>query len=109
MSGGYFGYSNYQMNDMIDSIERLLNKQGKLKDKSELYMGDDYYVKYPEELYNITYSKEVQEKLIEGIKSLKIASVYTKRIDWFLSDDDGEDNFLSRLEDELNKINREYE
>jgi len=37
----------------------------------------------------------------EGIKALRIASIYTKRIDWFLSGDDGEDTFLEKLSNDL--------
>ena len=39
-----------------------------------------------------------------GIKALKIAEVYAHRIDYFLAGDDGDENFLKRLQDELNEI-----
>ena len=40
----------------------------------------------------------------EAIKALKIAQVYAQRVDWLLSGDDGEESFLSRLDDELKKL-----
>jgi len=104
MSGGHFDYKQYQINEIIDSIERELNSQGKPKSKSELWMDDDYYKKYPEEKYYITHPKEIQEEFKNAIKILKQASVYTQRIDWYLSGDDGEESFLSRLNNELNKL-----
>lgn len=103
MSGGYFNHNQYQIDEIVDIIERKLNRQGKKKFKNELYGSDEYYKKYPEEKFHIIYSEIVQEKMREAIKQLKIASVYVKRIDWFLSGDDGEESFLKRLQDDLNK------
>jgi len=103
MSGGHFNYQQYQIADIADHIERELNQQGKLKDKDELYMDDDHYNKYPEEKFYYTYPEEVQEKLREAVKQLKIAAVYAHRVDWFLSGDDGEESFLERLEEDLKK------
>jgi hypothetical protein len=40
----------------------------------------------------------------EAVKALKIAQVYAQRVDWLLSGDDGEESFLSRLDDELKKL-----
>jgi hypothetical protein len=62
MSGGYFEYNQYRINDIVDSIERELNKQGKEKPQSELYGDDEFYRKYPEERVYYTYPKEIQEK-----------------------------------------------
>ena len=46
----------------------------------------------------------MQEKLIEAVRQLKIAAVYAQRVDWLLSDDDGEETFLERLADDLNAL-----
>ena len=105
MSGGYFDYQQYCINHIADDIEYELNKQGKEKPKDELYLSSEYYEKYPEELYFYTYPENVQEKMKEAVKYLRIASIYTQRVDWFLSGDDGEESFLSRLEKELNELN----
>lgn len=40
----------------------------------------------------------------EAIKALKIAHIYAQRVDWYLSGDDGEKSFLSRLEQELKDV-----
>ena len=105
MSGGYFDYKQYHIDDMVDSIERELNYQGKEKPKDELYHDKEYYLKYPEEKLYPSYPEEVQEKLKEAIRALKIAAIYVRRVDWFLSGDDGEENFIKRLEKELNDLN----
>ena len=43
MSGGYFDYNQYRINDIADRIERELNRQGKEKPKDELYFDDEKY------------------------------------------------------------------
>jgi hypothetical protein len=104
MSGGHFEYAQYKIFEIIDSIERILNKQGKERDKDELWYSDEHYEKYPEDRYFETYPKEIAEKFEDGLKALKIAHVYAQRIDWYLSGDDGEESFLKRLEEELKNL-----
>jgi hypothetical protein len=101
MSGGHFDYQQYRINDIADSIEHELNNQGKEKPKDKLYCDDEYYKRYPDEKYYYIYPPIVQEKMKEAIKQLRIAAIYAQRVDWFLSGDDGEENFIKRLEDEL--------
>jgi hypothetical protein len=51
------------------------------------------------------YNKEVIEKFQEAVKILKTGEIYTQRIDWLLSGDDGEESFLRRLKEDLEKRN----
>lgn len=95
MSGGFFEYKQYHLDDIASSIERELNNQGKEKPKDELYYDKEHYNKYPE---------EVQEKMREAVKQLRIAAVYAQRVDWFLSGDDGEESFLKRLSEDLRAL-----
>lgn len=104
MSGGHFDYKQYHINDIVYTIERELELQGKVKPKDELWNNEDYYKTYPEEKLYRTYPKEIQEKFKDGIKALKIAAIYAQRIDWFLSGDDGDENFIKRLTEELNEL-----
>ena len=55
-------------------------------------------------MFHYKYPDEVIEKMKEGIEVLKRAQIYAQRIDWLLSGDDGEESFLSRLEENLKKI-----
>ena len=104
MSGGHFDYKQHNIDDIANEIEQMLERQGKLIPKDDLYLDEEYLKKFPEERYYITYSKEIQEKMREGIKHLKISSIYAQRIDWYLSGDDGEETFLERLDNDT-KIN----
>ncbi len=105
MSGGHFDHKQYWINDIADSIECELNRQGKEKQKDELYCSREYYEEYPEEKFYPTYSEIVQEKMRDAVKQLRIAYVYVQRLDWFLSGDDSEESFIERLNEELNEIN----
>ena len=46
MSGGHFDYNQYRINDIADSIERELSRQGKEKPQSEFYGDKEYFEKY---------------------------------------------------------------
>jgi hypothetical protein len=106
MSGGHFDYVQHRLNNVADDIERLLEKQGKEKDKNELYSSREYYLEYPDEKYHYTYPQEVQDKMREAIKQIRIAEIYIQRVDYLVSGDDGEESFLERLEEDLSEISR---
>lgn len=104
MSGGHFNYDQYKIDQIAEDIQQELDSQGKEKSKEELWMYKEYYQDHPEEMLEYTYPKNIQEEFKNAIKALKIAAVYAQRVDWLLSGDDGEDNFLKRLKEDLNKI-----
>ena len=108
MSGGAFDYNQYKIGYIADQIDEVIVKNGIEKTSQELkdesWRDPEWYEKYPEDKFHYKYSDEIIEKMKEAIKALKIAQVYAQRVDWLLSGDDGEDSFLSRLEDELKKI-----
>ena len=76
MSGGHFDYNQYRINDIADSIERELNRQGKEKPKDELYGDKEYFSKerfdriYKELFYGIfadfIASYDYLDKMING-------------------------------------------
>ena len=54
------------------------------------------------------WSLKTLRKFKMAIKYLKIAQIYTKRIEWLLSGDDGEDSFHERLREELEDYKKNY-
>ena len=96
MSGGTFDYDQFKIGNIADDIQRCLDMQGTIVDTR----GCDGHKKYT----NPIYPPEVQEAMKAGIKALKIAEIYAHRIDYYLAGDDGDENFLKRLQDELNEI-----
>jgi hypothetical protein len=108
MSGGAFDYNQYKIGYIADQIEEVIIKNGVEKTPEELkdesWRDDSWYEKYPEDKFHYKYPDEVIEKMKDAVKALKIAQEYAQRVDWLLSGDDGEESFLSRLEENLKKI-----
>ena len=108
MSGGAFDYNQYKIGYIADQIDEVIVKNGVEKTpedlKQEGWRDDSWYEKYPEDKFHYKYPDEVIEKMKEAVKALKIAQEYAQRVDWLLSGDDGEESFLSRLEENLKKI-----
>jgi hypothetical protein len=113
MSGGSFDYNQYQIGYIADKIEHAIEKSGRPKTKEELkeesWRGEDWYEKYPEDLNHHKYSDEVIEKFKEAVRVLRMAQIYAHRVDWLLSDDDGEESFLRRLDEDLTELNKKYD
>ena len=104
MSGGRFDYKQYNIRNIADEISEVLERQGKERDKRDMYGPADYYDNNPEEKLYETYSPEVQSRMRDAVSVIRKAYVYAQRIDWFLSGDDGEDSFLSQLDEELREL-----
>ena len=105
MSGGRFDYRDFAFNEIADQIEHEIRINGKPKTADELkeqsWRGLDWYTQYPEDLNYYKYSDEVINEFAEAVVILRMAAIYTHRIDYLLSGDDGEETFLKRLYDEL--------
>lgn len=103
MSGGHFDYKQFHIGQIADQIQQELDKQGKLKPKEELFNRAEFYNQYPSEKYYEVHPEQIQQKMQEAIKLLKQAKVYTQRIDYYLSGDDGPETFIQRLTEDLAK------
>lgn len=97
MSGGHFNYDQHKIHNIADEIENILEKQGQEKQDS-YYTYSDGVSRFP------VFNKEIQDKFKEAIYHLRKAAIYTERIDFFLSGDDGEESFLKRLNEDLKKV-----
>jgi MoxR-like ATPase len=108
MSGGRFDYDQYKIGYIADAIEDEIEKSGRPKTRQEIkketWHNDEWYRKYPEDLNHYKYPDEVIEKFKEGVQLLRKAQIYAHRIDYLLSSDDGEESFLKRLKEELDKL-----
>lgn len=96
MSGGHFGYEQYKIGQIADDIQLLIDTN--LSTEKNSY-GDTIGRNYP---------PEVVDKFREAVKVLRMAHVYAQRIDWLVSDDDGPNSFLVRLEEDLKSANIHY-
>jgi hypothetical protein len=85
MSGGRYEYKQHHIRDIYETIESTLEQQG--QDAGLDWNGEPYT--------NEVYRPDVEQAMKEGVEILKKAYIYAHRIDWFLSGDDGEDNFYT--------------
>ena len=111
MSGGHWDYVQYRFTDIAEDIDKLVEQNGKLKSEEELkensWYDEDWYNKYPEDRYHYKYNEEVLEQFKKAAEAVRIAQIYVQRMDWLLSADDGEESFLRRINEDLNKLKDE--
>ena len=90
MSGGKFFYKQHDIQDIINDIETILNNKRKPNEEWGFVEND--------------YTDETFKEFETAVKALKVAHIYTQRIDWLVSGDDGEDSFHERLREELKEM-----
>ena len=71
MSGGYFGYAQYKIDQISDQISEVIRNN----DRTE----------FP-------FSPATIQRFTEAIRALEIAFVYARRVDWLVSGDDDEES-----------------
>ena len=96
MSGGYFDYVQFRLQDTIESIKDAIHKNDQ---KPDWVNQEDW-----DKLGTAYYRKETLKEFKKGIKAIQKAYVYIHRIDWLLSGDDGEENFHKRLKEDLREL-----
>ena len=100
MSGGHFDYDQYRIQNIADGVDQLIRQNGK-----EIEYPSGYVMSSFDETHHYKYPPEVIEKFKEGLEILRKAAIYAQRIDWLVSGDDGEESFISRLKEDLDKLN----
>lgn len=92
MSGGSLDdYGYFRLHEPIEAIEDLIVK-------NNFEQINDWGEKVE------PYSEETIVRFKEAVNLLKQAYIYAHRIDWLESGDDGEEDFHTRLTDELIKL-----
>ena len=89
MSGGHFQYKQWEIGHIADEVEQLIIDN----DSDELNEYGD--------IKGYHFSNETIDEFKKALKILRQAHIYTQRLDWLVSGDDGEDSFHRRLKDEL--------
>ena len=99
MSGGAFEYKQYHIEQLIEDMELLLERVD--KEPTDSFECDS--------LKNYINDKDSFKKIVEkNIDLLRKSYIYTQRLDWFISGDDGEETFYERLEEDFNKNNMKF-
>lgn len=105
-------YEIVERNTLPNGEQQLI-----LRDKSDNTLCDVHsftHQQYPPDedgnpVYYPDYQPETIAELKNGLTILRAAAVYAQRIEWLLSGDDGEESFLRRLKDDLEKLEKEGE
>lgn len=101
MSGGFFDYKQWQIDQIAEDLESYIGKCERKEEKDWGYEDENgKYIRYVYEE-----SEEVLNEFRKGLKILRQAYVYAQRIDWLLSGDDSDESFLKRLKRELEALN----
>jgi len=87
LSGGYFEYQQYHIQDIIEKLEETKVK-----------------IENDEEYHQYDRKEELLQEISNGIDYLNLAQIYTQRLDWLFSGDDGEDSFFERLREDIDKF-----
>lgn len=115
---GIYGFKNYD--EAVRSLKKnkaykFVREYEKNKKRiSEFMEGDKRievrelkYQEYEDGEYYSEYTEETIQIFKDAVKILRKAAIYANRIDWLLSDDDGENDLKERLEKELKKLEEE--
>ena len=94
MSGGYFDYAQYRIEDIASSIDDLIKTNESKKLDS---FGQEIGSNYP---------ADIIAKFDETRKTLRLAAAMAQRVDWLVSDDDGEYCFSKRWAEEVEPLRK---
>ncbi len=102
----FFKSRNYEINET--NTETGKREFTAVSSKKTYEVHEFVYQRYldenGEEIHYYDYSKETLDEFRKAIKILRTAAIYAQRIDWLVSDDDGEESFHRRLKEELDKL-----
>lgn len=107
MSGGYFNYDDYRLNYIIETLEEVIERNGKFKERipeSVMYWTDPVEVIPAYDSFYPEHSPEVLALCKEAIQLCKRALIYLHRLDWYLSSDDEEERLFKRLKEDLEEL-----
>lgn len=96
MSGGFFDYNEWHIDDVAERLENEI--------ENNLVMPEYFSEEQWEKRGRKRYSEEVYSELVKGLKILRTAALYAHRIDYLLSGDDSEESFLRRLKKGLDDV-----
>jgi len=92
MSGGYFDYSQYNMQSIAESIKNIIYNN---KNEEENEWGEKRGMFFSDEIIDLFSKTEVL---------LRVSEILVNRADYLLSCDDGPDSYIRRVKEDLNHL-----
>lgn len=114
MSGGAFDYKQQLIEMIADDIEQKIIEAGReipeevLKKEWYGYGYDYYHAKRTLKETYPDYTRQTIAIMKRAVYVLRMAYIYVQRIDWMLSGDDGEEDLVERLKEELDELRTKY-
>lgn len=93
MSGGHFDYFQYRFNDVAEQLYEYIQRC-----KSDEVDECGWKPEHP---------PEVLKRFEETERMIRVCAIYLQRVDWLICGDDGDDDFLSRLKENLEELEKE--
>lgn len=102
----FFKSRNYEIHETDTELNKrkFIAVSSKKTYEIHEFIYQKYLDKNGEQIYYYDYSKKTLNEFKKAVKILRTAAVYAQRIDWLLSDDDGEETFHKRLKEDLKKL-----
>ena len=98
MSGGFFEYKQYALEDIKEKVEDVLNQVNTKPNLVDM-LSEDF------NLYNYVEDKEAFNLVCKtAMFYLDMSQVITQRLDWFLSGDDSEESFQKRMSEDMQEV-----
>jgi hypothetical protein len=105
MSGGFFDYKQWHIDNIADQIEQEVIMSGKPIPRSKWdYHERMEYEETHKQPMNYAYPESVLRRMEEAVYALRRAAIYAQRTDYLLCSDDGEESFEERLKKELAEL-----
>ena len=105
MSGGFFDYKQWHIDNIADQIEQEVILSGKPIPKQKWnYFERQEFEETHQQPMNYAFPEEVLRRMEEAIYALRRAAIYAQRTDYLISGDDGEESFMERLKKELAEL-----
>lgn len=109
----FFKKGDYNIKIISTEPQNRKFRASKISNDEELafevheFLYDYYKNEDGEQVWYNDFSKETLDEFRKGLDILNKAYIYTQRIDWLLSGDDGEETFHQRLKEDLKNYKNE--
>lgn len=106
-----------EAHELLLSNRNIEYKDGRYFDKTHSWLDEEMnehpyeytiseydYEEYEDGGYYTEIPDDILEEFKNAVHHLRVAAIYAQRVDWYMSGDDGEESFRSRLKQDLEEL-----